>query len=223
MSCSNYTHLIFILAIAPSSLANHCLHELKDNKPEICCPGEKCSSTWPFSLVREAADLSDEETAEFEQRILMNRQTAEVKHCPNCFVSCHRDRAKDKRVRCFNCRSKGESDYWFCWDCLRSWKGNGEDICGNSYCGDKSKLFRILAECDTKELFQTQCPSLRACPKCLLMIQHTKGCKHMTCQRCHFEFCFICLKTHNWKNIAVCYKPCKVAPRQTSDSWCVII
>lgn len=212
LSGSYFTHTynrIFVILTAPLSLAHHCFHELKNNKPEIRCPALKCTFVWPFSLIREAACLSVEETVAFEQKLLINRQSRQVKQCPNCFVSCHREQDENKRVICLNC------NFEFCWGCLHEWKGRGDDICGNPDCYYyESKLFKILAKCTTKELLGVKCPSSRACPNCFLIIEHIKDCKHMTCKSCRYEFCFMCLKTHNW--LSQSYELCEVAPRQGS-------
>ena len=37
----------------------------------------------------------------------------------------------------------------------------------------------------------------RQCPNCHLVIQKTDGCNHVKCAKCHFDFCWVCLR--NWK------------------------
>ncbi|GKY92245.1 hypothetical protein MPSEU_000195700 [Mayamaea pseudoterrestris] len=38
----------------------------------------------------------------------------------------------------------------------------------------------------------------KSCPNCVSRIEKNQGCNHMTCQKCKFEFCWICMG--NWKN-----------------------
>ncbi|RUS24295.1 hypothetical protein BC938DRAFT_473814 [Jimgerdemannia flammicorona] len=60
-------------------------------------------------------------------------------------------------------------------------------------------------------------PSRRACPKCGLLVEHDRACKHMKC-RCDHEFCFICLKPRLaglWQCGAF-NTACQIAPVQTT-------
>eukprot|EP00483_Globobulimina_turgida_P013496 UN13521 len=47
---------------------------------------------------------------------------------------------------------------------------------------------------------------MRACPKCLTLIEYTEACQHMTCLGCPHEFCFKCLQAWKDSNGSYCHK-----------------
>lgn len=67
------------------------------------------------------------------------------------------------------------------------------------------------------------CPKIRACPDCGVLIEYASDCKHMTCAVCRHRFCFLCLRTQDQHNMSADsefdWSPgeaCPIAPRQTS-------
>lgn len=50
---------------------------------------------------------------------------------------------------------------------------------------------------------------VKECPKCKSKIEKNDGCNHMTCIRCHYQFCWICLgkygeNHYKWFNVCGC-------------------
>lgn len=69
----------------------------------------------------------------------------------------------------------------------------------------------------------SDCPKIRACPECGVLIEYESECKHMDCAVCKHRFCFLCLKTQREHNADIespfDWSPgvaCPVAPRQTA-------
>lgn len=89
-----------------------------------------------------------------------------------------------------------------------------------------------LLECDEKVIAGVRTPSLRACPHCGALVEHSAACKHMKCPACGKEFCFICLSKRDNKpggglswvpfygqtgwQCGRYNAPCTPAPRQTN-------
>jgi len=153
--------------------------------------------------------------------------------CPECKYTVTRRDESDLSVRCQVCTVRNGEPYEFCWQCLRQWKGphSRTDRCENDGCYNEA--LKTLTTCENitfqsiKEI--TGCPSIRACPTCGFMLEHSsKACKNIKCPQCKVEFCFVCLKiTTDCLKTSSHYIPCSsgVAPRQTSipvwqRKWC---
>ena len=75
---------------------------------------------------------------------------------------------------------------------------------------------QMLQSCPNKDVIGVSTPSIRACPFCGALVQHTDACKQMNCPACSRAFCFICLKKNEggWQCGSWNTK-CTPAPRQT--------
>lgn len=211
-------------AIGPESLTAYCRSLISAGKCQLFCPyidrdnGTYCGKIWEYYTVRKLAVLTPEEKEEFERKLSENfmRKASGIQECPKCTSYCIRKNKKDRRVKCLFC-SKDGSTYEFCWYCLGKWSNpRSTSSCGNAACSGEDPRLKILREAEKKKIVGlADCPSIRACPKCGMLIYHTRACKHMVCI-CGQKFCFICLKKAvDGKYQCGTYNShCKIAPIQ---------
>ncbi|XP_039899474.1 uncharacterized protein LOC120740972 [Simochromis diagramma] len=201
--------------------------QLSKVKPGLCVVGGSgCSAEWTFAEVCKMALLDPQEKQYFRKNMEFNiaRQTLTTKLCPGCRSAVMRANESDLNVLCKVCTAVAGRPFEFCWQCLREWKGPRprKDRCENDDCCNES--LETLKKCpditlhryvydDEYEFGIRVCPSVRACPTCGLLLQHSKkGCPLVFCPRCNGTFCFVCLKRSS-----TCWRiRCTPAPRQTS-------
>ncbi|XP_018559491.1 uncharacterized protein LOC108902202 [Lates calcarifer] len=213
-------------AVTPMSLTNWCRRLLDQGKNKFVCGVYSCDAVWSYEEVCKMALLTPKEKEYFEQKMFNNaKKYLNIKPCPGCKSRVMRDDPNNLSVECTVCTAERKSQFLFCWQCLREWKGPypHTDGCENEGCRN---LIETLRQCpdiifeSVKEV--TGCPSIRACPTCGQLVEHNKTkCKNIVCPQCEVEFCFVCLKLtkdcqradpESW------YRVCSsgVAPRQTS-------
>uniref|UniRef100_A0A3Q1GFT5 IBR domain-containing protein n=2 Tax=Acanthochromis polyacanthus TaxID=80966 RepID=A0A3Q1GFT5_9TELE len=161
--------------------------------------------------------LTPEEKKYFEKTLALNaaRENILIKACPGCKSSVMRTNKSNLNVCCKLCTSNKGRTFEFCWQCLKEWKGPKprSDRCGNNGCCNQ--LLKTLQTCPNV-VFETMpgitgCPSIRACPTCGSLLEHSKKyCNFVVCPRCQANFCFVCLQQRHHRS------SCTVAPRQTS-------
>ena len=85
------------------------------------------------------------------------------------------------------------------------------------YAYDYTELLDLLSKAKKMTIEGIpNCPSIRLCPSCGTVVGHQGGgcCKHMRCETCHKEYCFVCLT--DWKYSHSYHTNCTPAPIQTS-------
>uniref|UniRef100_A0A3B3V2K2 RING-type domain-containing protein n=1 Tax=Poecilia latipinna TaxID=48699 RepID=A0A3B3V2K2_9TELE len=210
--------------VTPMSLTKWCQQLLKQGKSRFVCGQSGCNAEWPYQEVCKMALLTPEERKNFETTMALNAYL--INDCPGCMTPVTRGSSSNLYVCCQVCSAKTGRSFGFCWQCLREWKGQQprSDRCENDDCHNSA--LKTLRECPEVKIKTVNgvkgCPSVRACPTCGSLIQHTGiGCKNISCPRCKMSFCFGCLKT-----ISECrttgthnvYGVCSIdiVPRQTS-------
>ncbi|XP_078058951.1 E3 ubiquitin-protein ligase DDB_G0292642-like [Mustelus asterias] len=217
-------------AVDPNSLTLWCRSLIDQGHFTFHCPAEKagtkekCNKKWSYVEVCRNALLTVLERRLFEEKVATYAAAkyCDYKLCPGCRSCVERDDLTNLSVRCTICTAEKGKCYDFCWQCMKQWKGPVPrfDRCGNEDCANIQ--LETLKNCATKVLPYSnikQCPEIRACPICGLLIEHKDKCKYILCIRCHVSFCFACLRYERICNksshyATACAKP--VAPRQTS-------
>uniref|UniRef100_A0A3Q2GG40 Probable E3 ubiquitin-protein ligase RNF144A-A n=1 Tax=Cyprinodon variegatus TaxID=28743 RepID=A0A3Q2GG40_CYPVA len=214
--------------VTPMSLTKYCKYLLRKGESTFVCGQFGCNVEWPYVEVRKMALLTPEEMEYFETTMAVNafKTHFDSKTCPGCKYSVTRKVESNLSVRCQMCTATKGRTYEFCWQCLREWKGPQPrtDRCDNEgCCNDALKTLRDCPYVNFEKVKGvTECPSIRACPTCGILVEHTgKQCKNITCRQCKVEFCFVCLKITTECRKAPkpdYYGPCStgIAPRQTS-------
>ncbi|XP_039547673.1 probable E3 ubiquitin-protein ligase RNF217 isoform X2 [Pimephales promelas] len=180
------------------SLTDCCKVQLLNGEMVFKCP--LCEKEWPYEEVRKSAKLTNDERIGFEDVLGTNaaKKLVDIKDCPGCGTIIQRVHTTNLAVECLVCTKQTGKIYEFCWQCQREWKGPRprKDQCDNVGCNIKDQ--ELLKDCSMvtlKSVQNVQCPAIRACPFCGVLIEHLKvGCKIMTCKKCHKDFCFVCLK-----------------------------
>lgn len=196
--------------ITSENLFGYCWSKLKDGDYKFFCPGldNGCGKEWNFFEIKWKARLNDDEIIYFESRISCNyvRKQSSFRECPFCFTLCERLAENNARVICTKCAGEKKNETEFCWFCLMPWRRG-------HFCGQDS-IRKTLQTCQTKKISHAvDVPCVRLCVECGLILEHTQGCKQMTC-KCGKRFCFVCL-TPCLPNGNFQCDNCKVAPRQT--------
>ncbi|XP_039899509.1 probable E3 ubiquitin-protein ligase ARI8 [Simochromis diagramma] len=213
-------------AVTPTSLTNWCRRLLDQGESRFVCGAFGCSAEWTLAEVCKMALLDPQETEYFRKTLEFNaaRQMLITRFCPGCGSAVTRKNGSDLNVLCKVCTAVKGQTFEFCWQCLKEWKGARprKDRCGNRGCCNQS--LKTLKECPDIIFDSVKgvdgCPSVRACPTCGLLLEHSKRhCKSLVCPRCKVKFCFVCLKIFTeCTTTSGISAPCSsgVAPRQTS-------
>ena len=104
------------------------------------------------------------------------------------------------------------------------------DGCQMEFCLNCGEEPHLPCSCKNLQLWNEKCrnesetanwilANTKSCPKCNSRIEKNQGCNHMTCQRCRYEFCWICMSDWNdhGANTGGYYKCNKFDPNNPDD------
>lgn len=195
------------------NLCDNCLHDqlqfsiLNADVENLECP----SCYWPISL-REIEVLCTKEELEKYHRFLFDRFLGKQPYCRRCglpgrwfvvFVFSSPHFPLKKKKGCDNAVIADEECAFKDWKC---------DKCATQCPFCKEPAHTSGTECDAFKRFHSAERGYKRfaafhlgskrCPKCRILIIKNKGCPHMTCKSCGFQFCWKCKR--QWQTHDVC-------------------
>ena len=144
-----------------------------NTKTTIPCFHHKCQQTLNEEYITSRIS---------EDQIIFNKYKTfkynnEIKHNPNkkfCpFPNCESYLLKENTNNFVQC----QEGHKYCFNCVNEWHPN-------SQCDISDKNFKIIEDNHV----------IKKCPKCNYYIDKDKGCNHIVCYNCQYEWCWICLK-----------------------------
>ena len=159
---------------------NDCYYEFIKEKVNnnfiegIKCPHHDCQTKLfddfiEQKLLRDIPTLDKYKKLQEKRQLMLNPN---IQLCP--FPDCDSYAIKEgnnKYVSCIKYNHK------FCFNCLKDW--HGEEKCDN------------LLDKSFEEWSNSS--KVKRCPKCKYFIEKNKGCNHITCLNCRYQFCWLCM------------------------------
>lgn len=127
-----------------------------------------------------------------------------------------------RQVQC----SYSDCKHMFCRACLKSWSSHDPK---NGYlCAGEQKIPPAVAKAQFESAVQTMfSKGIRACPACLILIERTTGCDHMTHLGCplinNYQFCYVCNNPYTGHVCKVNLSYLRAAILNSNLSWAVAL
>ncbi|KAL4446535.1 hypothetical protein ABPG74_005473 [Tetrahymena malaccensis] len=159
-----------------------CLKQYILNKINCCqvlhiiCPQEGCDQEYNEKQIGEILndDYQKERYIKFKQRQQLQLDP-DIRWCirPGC-NNAIKGQKNDPKLTCNEC------NMMICYFCTNQWhEGQTCEQAIDQEYNQMAKNFKV-----------------KYCPQCKTKIQKSDGCNHMTCTRCHYEFCWLCTKQY---------------------------
>lgn len=153
------------------------------SKDLIRCPESTCHKQYILSDFTNVLSSSDIVVINDALAKKYCQMAPDIRSCPNSKCNNYgflNPKACDAPLKCSICNTE-----WNDYAQFSNWKKT--QIYLQNIIVKKNEIFSSFFE----ELFTNMCP------KCDVHIQKNGGCIHMTCSKCHFEFCWFCKQ--KWK------------------------
>mmetsp|Transcript_10369 Transcript_10369/g.42163 ORF Transcript_10369/g.42163 Transcript_10369/m.42163 type:complete len:590 (-) Transcript_10369:44-1813(-) len=151
----------------------------------IPCPHPNCGD--PCAETDVQAIVSPDEFARFRQfhYLASVRSEPTCRWCPQ--ADCSTAVFGDPNDAAFPCLTCAKCDTKFCYDCNQVWH---EGVS----CKKNMKKLRKEGNVSRRDEQWKKKHKTRKCAQCRVDIFKDKGCNHMICTSCGYQFCWICMK-----------------------------
>ncbi|KAL7717935.1 RBR-type E3 ubiquitin transferase [Entamoeba marina] len=168
----------------------HISNQIFNGVTEILCPYSGCDHVISFEEVYQIIknhEPVDVKLLEKYERFLVNdylKKEPNCRYCPRCGTAV----LGDPNVPQIHCPNENcmKDDYQFCFNCKETWHSG-------LTCAQYQEWKRMNCEADKRFLSWAQ-KNTRKCPKCSATIEKNRGCNHMTCVNCGYQFCWLCMQ-----------------------------
>eukprot|EP01114_Cavostelium_apophysatum_P022118 TRINITY_DN789_c0_g1_i3.p1 TRINITY_DN789_c0_g1~~TRINITY_DN789_c0_g1_i3.p1 ORF type:complete len:582 (-),score=159.50 TRINITY_DN789_c0_g1_i3:140-1885(-) len=158
--------------------------KIREGDVKIKCPQTKCNMSVDDATVKAltSPEVYDR-FVRFITKSFVEDSDGRVKWCPqpNCGNAITTDMIKGTVVKC-------SCGYRFCFSCHR-------EAHDPASCEQVKEWEKKCA--DDSETNHWKYANCKDCPKCELSVEKNGGCNHMTCFKCKFEWCWVCMRP--WK------------------------
>jgi len=154
------------------------------------CPANQCNKLLAIHEIRNVVDFTTYNRYDTMLRDRAIESMSDVVWCPT--AGCGNALVKNSvspLLVCYTCQHTWCSSCKIPWhfdatcEQYKEWKDKKNKK------NDGQKQFEEWVKAHTKE-----------CPACKVIIEKNRGCNHMTCTKCRYEFCWLCLKKYNPKH-----------------------
>ena len=125
---------------------------------------------------------------EIKQKYFL-KSHSKFRYCPKLNCKGFDISTRDKKLKCVLC------DFNFCFNCLNEMN---KDVCVVCLLKKKDKV-----NC---RFWVWRCFSnVKRCPGCKYLTMRDGGCRHMTCQKCKLEWCWVCGGRYSFHSYFRCF------------------
>ena len=149
--------------------------KIKENKlPSIKCLDYNCQEKLPdkfiLNILKSDINLINRYKRYKLELEIINDPNKKLCPYPNCDSFLELKNIHNREVKCLN-------DHSFCFECLKKPHGN---------------LPCEINDLDKSIINYGMNNFIKKCPKCKIITEKNKGCNHITCTKCGYQWCWLC-------------------------------